>query len=150
MPLLVAAQWLSEDSFFSSTRATDLLILIIAVGLNGVAFSRERQDDERVRAIRHSSYRITLSLIVISLVSFASVSIFGTAPVALDAGMLVLFIVVTYLIVFYSGLYTDSAAFYADNSAGDNVRYYRKQILGYLVSITLLTLVCMVLVVIRL
>ncbi len=149
MPLLVAAQWLNETAFLSSTRVTNLLILIIALGLNAVAFSREKQDDERVKAIRYASYRITLSLIIIFLVSFASVSVFSTAPVALDAGVLAFFFLVTYLIVFYAGLYSDMAAFYANNSATDNFHHYRRQILGYLVPITVLTLVCMVLVVVR-
>ncbi len=89
LPLLIAAQWLNAGAFLSPSRTTDLLVLIIALGLSFIAFSKEKQDDERVIAIRYAAYRISLSIFGILLISFASVGVFGHVPVALDAGILV-------------------------------------------------------------
>jgi hypothetical protein len=141
LPFLVAAQWLDVSDFFSPGRATDLLILIIALGLSFIAFSKEKQDDERVIAIRYAAYRITLSIFSISLISFASVDVFGRVPVTLDAGVLACLLLALYIAVFHWGLYSDAASFYANNSARDNFRSYRRQILLYLVPVTLLVLV---------
>lgn len=139
--LLIAPLWLSSDAYFSSHRATSLIILIVDVGLAFIAFSQEEQDDERVRAIRNAAYRITLSVFVTFLISFAGISVFGQAPVALDAGILLFVLLALNIAVFHVGLYSDAASFYANNSARDNFRAYRKQILLYLIPVTLLVLV---------
>ena len=141
LPFLIAAQSLDADAFFSPSRATDLLILIIALGLGFIAFSKEKQDDERVISIRYAAYRITLSIFSISLISFASVDVFGQVSVTLDAGVLVCLLLALYIVVFHWGLYSDAASFYANNSARDNFLSYRRQILLYLVPVTLLVLV---------
>ena len=73
--------------------------------------------------------------------NFASVNVFGHVLVGLDAGLLACFLLTLYIVVFHLGLYSDAASFYANNSARDNFRSYRQQILLYLVPVTLLVLV---------
>ncbi len=150
LPLLIGAQWFNADAFFSPSRTTDLLILLIALGLSFITFSKEKQDDERVITIRYAAYRITLSIFSISLISFASVDVFGQVSVALDAGILVCLLLALYIVVFHVGLYSDAPSFYANNSARDNFRSYRQQILLYLVPVTLLVLVGLGLMLVRL
>ncbi len=140
IPLLIAAQWLSSDYYFSDRRATHLLLALINIGLVFIALSQEKQEDERVIAIRYASYRITFSIFVIILVAFDSVGIFGDSLIP-DLGMITSALLVIYIIVFHAGLYSNAASFYSNNSGRDNFRAYRKQILLYLIPVTLLVLV---------
>ena len=140
LPSLVAAQWLSADTFFSSQHATSLLIAIAGVGLSFIVFSREKQEDERVIAIRYAAYRITLSIFSIFLISAAGSTVFGY-PFTFDPGILAASLLTLYIVVFHIGLYSNAASFYANCSAGDNFSAYRKQILLYLIPVTLLVLV---------
>lgn len=141
LPLLIVSLWLDRTILFlTAGQVTELLVLITTVGLVGIAFSEEKVDDERVDKIRYTSYRVTLCLVLISLVSFASVDVAGTVPFTLDAGVLCLCILSLYITVFHIGLYSDTGTFYSNHTAGENFRHHRRLILLYLVPTTLLVL----------
>ena len=88
-----------------------LIWWIVLFGLYMAAFSKEKNDDERVKAIRAKSMLVCFNLSMAVLMSMSMVLFLEDHMVFQAADIIILptFCIVFYLLMFHIGLYFDSA-----------------------------------------
>jgi hypothetical protein len=91
---------------FPENQQSQLLILLISVGLYITAFSRESIDDHRIRQIRNKSVQAGFILILSTMIAFSFVSILRQLPSSQSSFPLILLIgILFYLIIFNFRVY---------------------------------------------
>jgi len=116
----------------------------LAFGLVGIVTSKERIDDERVQKIRASAYRMSFTLIFIVLATFGGSNMVEPGKISIDPLAAILFIALTYDIIFYIGLYSGSGLYYADDDALENFRKNRRFVTIYVLIVGLLGLLVLI------
>ncbi|MFI5205854.1 MAG: hypothetical protein ACHQVK_02845, partial [Candidatus Paceibacterales bacterium] len=106
-------------------RQFSILFAATVFGMYMIAFSKEKNDDERVHMIRAKALQMAFMILMVSLIAMAMAaatgkddalpgSIFLSSLAALGLGV--------YLIVFHIGLYFDPAWAYNDDTVIPNIK----------------------------
>lgn len=116
---------------------------ITLAGLYLTAFSKEKYDDERVKAIRAKSMQAGFTLAMAVLLS-VSLTEFLAVDMSFEANAIIIiptFCLVFYLLLFHVGLYFDNLWDYSDDDAGifKNAKGDKKQ-LNYIIYFVILAL----------
>lgn len=101
---------------FSSRQHNFMFWWITLFGLYLAAFSREKNDDERVKAIRAKSMLVGFNLVIAVLLSLSLAS-WLTTDLSFDYSSLIIiptFCIIFYLLFFHVGLYFDNLWDYSD------------------------------------
>jgi nitrate reductase gamma subunit len=123
----------------------DLLLAATVAGMYMVAFSKEKNDDERVHAIRAKSMQSALMILIGSMVAMAITTATGKgqAPgeTMIDSTFLsaiCAFGLSIHLILFHVGLYFDPAWAYNDDTVIPNIKKNKKFFIIYTIAVVLL------------
>jgi nitrate reductase gamma subunit len=103
----------------------NLLFAVVVLGMHMIAFSKEKNDDERVRAIRAKSLQMAFMVLMTSLIAIGLTSAMSTEEVTGDSNLLcpmAAFGLGVYLVVFHIGLYFDPAWAYNDDTVVTNIK----------------------------
>lgn len=129
-----------------NTVVNEVLLWSIGFGLYTIAFSKEKNDDERVRLIRYQSLRIAMGTMLSFIFAIGITNTFS--PMNFENNVFFqmyssfMMGVVWYLFNFYRGLLFDADFVYSDNTVKVNLIKNKKYfIYGYLIPIALLLIV---------
>ena len=124
---------------FSVPQHYALFELIMLFGLLIVIFCKEKEEDDRARAIRSKSFQFSFTLVISALLVFAFITSVDTHTPLLSADLfyLVAIGIVFYLLFFNVGLYFDFLWDYEDKGVWENLKNVNKNkwsLLIYLIS----------------
>lgn len=128
----------------------DLFFAVATFGLYVIAWTKEKNEDERVQKIRAKAMQIAFGMFVIITLCPALVSIVAdiqkhTSAINYSLSNVELigicaFILAIYLVVFYIGLLFDPAWIYADDTVMVNMRKNKKFFIVYVLALIVLFL----------
>lgn len=110
---------------FSIQQVIQALILLITLGLFFVAFSKEKIDDDRVRAVRDKALQGAFVVLLALIICLNFISIirpafrFGGVH---DLSIIALFGLVVYLLIFNMGLFFDTNRIYNNDTVVANMK----------------------------
>ena len=90
---------------------------VVLMGLYMMAFSKEKNDDERVQAVRAFAMRVAFTMAMTSLLSI-SITAWIAVDMSFDAGNLLIiptFCLLMYHVVFHLGIYFDGVFKYSNH-----------------------------------
>ena len=93
---------------------------ILGLGMFFIAISKEKLDDERVAQIRAASYRITFSILSLSVFFWGARNIRELGSITFDPLLLFISYLGTYLLVFYLGILRDPKEYYGAQDGAQN------------------------------
>jgi len=92
----------------------------LGLGMFFIAISKEKIDDERVAQIRATSYRITFSILSLSVFFWGARNIRELGSTTFDPLLLFISYLGTYLLVFYLGILRDPKGYYGAQDGDQN------------------------------
>ena len=119
----------------------NVLFVLVVVGMYLTAFSKEKNDDERVQVIRAKALQMAFMIMAGSMLAMAFTGA-TTADDSLPAGSifitsLVAFGVGIYLIVFHVGLYFDPPWAYNNDTVIPNIKKNKTFFIFYTIAIVI-------------
>ena len=120
----------------------DILFVLTLFGMYIIACSKEKYDDERVRAVRAKALQVAFMLLVGTMLSISMTFATAKHPVSSDDGPTLSFMAAFglgfYLVVFHYGLYFDPAWNYNDDTVIPNIKKNKKFFIIYTLAAILL------------
>ncbi len=129
----------------SADEQFNLFFAVVTFGLYMIAWSKEKNDDERVQKIRAKAMQVGLGVMITSILAFIfcidvlaikkhEVTTLGGTELALmlDFGL------GTYLTVFYIGLFFDPAWVYNDDTVMVNIKKNKQFFVVYFLAVVVL------------
>ena len=117
-----------------------VLFVAVIFGMYMIAFSKEKNDDERVHVIRAKALQMAFMILTGSLIAVAMTAATGkddATPISELLGSLAAFGLGTYLVVFHIGLYFDPAWAYNDDTVIPNIKKNKTFFIIYTIGVAL-------------
>lgn len=115
-------------------RQFELFFTVTVFGMYMTAFSKEKDDDERIQAIRAKAMQSAFMIMMGSLLSIVLFTLISRVELGMD-GYLVCqlcgFVLALYLILFHIGLYFDPAWSYNDDTVVTNFKKNKRFFIIY-------------------
>jgi hypothetical protein len=129
-------------------RQFNLFLTILLFGMYLTAFSKEKNDDERVQAIRAKALQMAFGLLTGTMAAFSMASSLANVPMDADINVIscvAIFGLAIYLAVFHIGLYFDPAWTYNDDTVLVNIRKNKKFFVIYFSILIILAILVFIL-----